>query len=156
MIATQKSRGIWEGEEINLTLGISLSYGRSERGWAHLGRERSPSLAGRAGGKESAPLGWENFEKLIFHPVTENPERICVCSPGFVSPMRGRTWLGAVLVLGAQLRGKKTFPGRPHFSLLIPKILPQAEVFPPSLLRFFLYGISWKWHGAVEFLPQQV
>lgn len=43
MIATQKSRGIWEGEEINLTLGILLIPGRSERGWAHLGGERRGS-----------------------------------------------------------------------------------------------------------------
>ncbi|XP_068850990.1 myelin protein zero-like protein 2 [Aphelocoma coerulescens] len=78
--------------------------GRSERGWAHLGRERSPALTGRAGGKESALLCWEDFEKLIFHPVTESPKRICLCSPGLFSPMRGRTWLGAALVLGVQLR----------------------------------------------------
>lgn len=53
MIATQKSKGIWEAEEINLTLKFSLFYAQVIcTGWPHLafhcmGWEQSVTQTGK-------------------------------------------------------------------------------------------------------------
>lgn len=100
---------------------------------------------------------WEDFEKLIFYPVTESTERICLCSPGFVSPMRGRTWLGAALVLGVQLRGKETCPRPPSLPSSDPLNYPQGRGFPPVLAAILsAQGSLEVAPSFVEFLPQQV
>lgn len=109
MIATQKSKGIWEAEEINLTL-------KNLSAWS--GEENSRCLAGEAGRKESALLCGEGFGKLVFQPVVKNLQGFSLSvERGRVFPMRVPSWPGAVLSLGVQLRGKE--PGLPATSTIL-------------------------------------
>lgn len=128
MIATQRSKGIWEAEEVKLALKSSRFTPRGELGWPHpslwQGVLRARNLLYAAGKKL-------NFEKLNFHPGSENLNRMPV--PGaaqparfsLLLPMRGSSWLRVVLFFGVQLRGKDTWSSsglccRLVFPLLIP------------------------------------
>lgn len=123
MIATQKSRGIWEGEEINLTLGISLIQGRSERGWAHLGWERRESahlpsqaeLGARnppgCAGKTLRNSSFTRSRRAESGFVSAAPDLCprCAAAPGWA--LRSS--------LGCSSEVRKPVPGRPPCPLLI-------------------------------------
>lgn len=66
--------------------------------------------------------------------------------------MRGRTWLGAALVLGAQLRGKESWP---RFPPLIPKLSPAQRLFPRSWCDSFRVGLAGRGTERLSFFPNR-
>lgn len=74
----------------------------------------SHCLPGQAERKAFAQPSQDSFEKLISYPVIKSLKQTSPCAAqpaehGLVFPMPSPTWLGAVLILGVQLRGKETW-----------------------------------------------
>lgn len=182
MIATQKSKGIWEAEEINLTLKICLLYTPKWAVWVpHLSfsagqwlkqEDVFTLLPGQAERKELAQPSQEGFQKLVSYPVIRSLKQTSPCAAqpaehGLVSRCLAPAGWGLCSSLGYSSEVRKpdiAWPLLPSWLSsshpLIINLIKAATLQESQILVVddccdsFGPGFACEWHGVIECLQQ--